>query len=295
MKKAGAGLALLAASCITLEGCGGGSSNPTPIPSSTPTPAGSFRTVIVQGSFALNAGTASFYPLDGLVAGTVEATVDWSNAANNIKAYLTTNDCVSIVDLRANRCQVLARAETVGTKPKRLSASTGTNTKLFLWVENGGSSPDNGSLEAALLTSTPYTAPTPAPPGTDPRANLASGPVYTARIKIRTVDQGNFDYRPIFENPDGTWTLYVGEFVVFDFTQKNQAGQECQWVRDPEWFINDQVVAEGATDSRGVLRRRGSSQPFLLRTDVVGEGTIRIQGTIDGVFSNFIDIRAERQ
>ncbi len=284
------GLALAAA----LSGCGGGSSGPTPVPGPTPTPAQSFRTVIVQGSFALNPGAASFYPLDGLVPGSVEANVDWSDAANNIKAYITDNNCVSAIELRAGRCNVLARAETAGTKPKRLTASTGSLDKLFVWVDNGGSSPENGSIEAALLTNTPYTAPTPAPPGTDPKANLPPGPVAGARIKIRTVDTGNFNYRPISENPDGSWTLRVGEFVVFDLTQKNSQGQECQWINDPKWFINDQDVPEGATDSKGVLRRRGSSQPFLMRVDVVGEGKVRLQGTIDGIFSNFLDIEAVR-
>ncbi len=171
----------------------------------------------------------------------------------------------------------------------------GSPPKPKTTVENTGATADSGPVQADLLTATAYTPPTPLPPGSDPRANLAPGPVYTARIKVRTVDQGDFNYRPISENPDGTWTVHVGEFVVFDFTQKNQAGQECQWVNDPRWFINDQSVPEGGTDAGGVVRRRGSSQPFLLRVDVIGEGSLRIQGTIDGVFSNFLDIRAERK
>lgn len=284
------GLTLSAA----LVGCGGGGSGPTPVPSTSPS-SGAFRTVITQSSFALNAGAASFYPLDGLVPGTVEATVDWSNAANNIKAYFTTNDCVSIVDLRAGACTVLARGDAAGTKPKRLTAPTGSYTKLFVWVENGGSAPETGSVEAAILTTTAYTPPTPAPPGTDPRAGLAPGPVYSVRIKVRTVDTGGFIYRPVYENADGTWTVYVGEFVVFDLTQKNQQLQDCVWINDPQWFIDNQNVPEGGTDSAGVFRRRGSSQPFLLRVDVVGTGRVRLQGTIDGVFSNFLDVRAETQ
>ena len=287
-----AGLALAAA----LSGCGGGSpSGSTPVPGPTPTPGGSFRTVLEQRPFALNGGAASFFPLDGLVPGTVEANVDWSNVANNIKVYITDTNCASVLDLRGGRCNALATSETAGTKPRRLSAPIGTNAKLFVWIDNGSNAPESGSLEAAILTSTPYAAPTPPPVTADPRDNLPAGPVYTARVKMRSVDTGNFVYRDFYENGDGSWTVYVGEFVVFDFTQKNVAGQECKWVNDPVWTINDAGLPEGATDGAGVFRRRGSSQPFLLRVDVVGEGSVRIQGTIDGIFSNILDIRAGRR
>ena len=82
---------------------------------------------------------------------------------------------------------------------------------------------------------------------------------------------------------------------MFDFTQKNSSGQECKWINDPVWTIDDVNVSEGGTDPKRVLRRKGSSQPFLLRVDVVGEGSVQVQGTIDGVFSNILDIRAGRR
>ena len=287
------GLALAAA----LSGCGGGGSpsGSTPAPGPTPTPAGSYRTTLEQRSFALNAGAASFFPLDNLVSGTVEATVNWSNAANNVKVYITDNSCISVLDLRGGRCNVMARSETAGTKPRTVTASTGALPKLFVWVDNGGNAAESGSLEAVLITSTPYVAPTPPPVTADPRDNLPAGPIYTARIKMRSVDTGNFVYRDFFENGDGSWTVYVGEFVVFDFTQKNAAGQECKWINDPTWTIDDVNVPDGGTDPKRVLKRRGSSQPFLLRVDVVGEGAVKVQGTIDGVFSNILDIRASRR
>lgn len=288
-----AGVALAA----LFSGCGGGGSpsGSTPAPAPTPTPTGSFRTVLEQRAFALNAGAASFFPLDNLVPGTVEANVNWSNAANNVKVYITDNNCSGVLDLRGGRCNVMARSEAAGTKPRQVSAPTGTNSKLFVWIDNDGGTAESGSLEAAILTTTPYAAPTPPPVTGDPRDSLPAGPVYTARIKMRSVDTGNFVYRDFFENGDGTWSVYVGEFVVFDFTQKNAAGQECKWVNEPKWTIDDVEVQEGGTDPRGVFRRRGSSQPFLLRVDVEREGSVRIQGTIDGVFSNFIEIRAARR
>jgi hypothetical protein len=113
-------------------------------------------------------------------------------------------------------------------------------------------------------------------------------------IKVRTVDTGNFNYRPFYENPDGSITVYVGEFVVFDSTPRNRAGEECQWVGTPVWYIEDVDVAEGGTDPKGVFRRRGSSQPFLLRTDVVGTGRVRVQVYLDGVYSRFLEIQASQ-
>ena len=80
--------------------------------------------------------------------------------------------------------------------------------------------------------------------------------------------------------------VYSGEFVVFDLTQKNAANQECKWVNDPSWDVQDPNFA---------FIIRGSSQPFLLRADVDTKnvGDITVQATIDGVKSNVLKIKVQ--
>jgi hypothetical protein len=40
--------------------------------------------------------------------------------------------------------------------------------------------------------------------------------------------------------------------------------------------------------SNGVVYRRGSSQPFLLKLNIEARGTFSVRGTIDGVESNVL-------
>jgi hypothetical protein len=74
--------------------------------------------------------------------------------------------------------------------------------------------------------------------------------------------------------------------VVFDLTQKNAGGQECKWVNDPAWTVDDPGY---------VFIIKGSSQPFLLRADVdKEEGFIEVRGRIDGVDSNLLKIKVAK-
>ena len=66
--------------------------------------------------------------------------------------------------------------------------------------------------------------------------------------------------------------------------QLNANGDKCRWVRDPQYTL---------TDPRGVLQVRGSSQPFLFRTDVVRTGEMQLMSTIDGVDSAILTAVSE--
>jgi hypothetical protein len=152
-----------------------------------------------------------------------------------------------------------------------------------------------GSPAGPNPTPAPTTNPTPTPaPTADPRANLAPGPVTRFDIKVRSIapcrGSENLDcntFRPKTQDPDGAWVVCEGDFVVFDGNQKNAQGQECRWNVDPIYTI---------TDTDGVLSRLNSSNPFLLRTDVVGRGDVRITAVLDGVQSNpgTLLVRAKR-
>lgn len=156
----------------------------------------------------------------------------------------------------------------------------------FLVAGCGGSdkSPAAPAVPAPTATPAPAPTPTPQPQGTpDPRIGLAAGPVVRYTIKVRTIDTGNFRYRDPFEDEQGRWIVHPGEFVVFDSTQKNAAGEICQWINNPTWIVND---------PDRVFNVRGSSQPFLLRTDVMRRGTAQISARIDGIDSNILVIRS---
>ncbi len=152
-----------------------------------------------------------------------------------------------------------------------------------------------GSPAGPNPTPAPTAAPTPTPaPTPDPQANLAPGPVTRFDIKVRSIAlcRGSEDldcnaFRPKTQDPDGAWVVCEGDFVVFDGNQANAQGQECKWVNNPVYTVDD---------ADGVLSRLNSSNPFLLRTDVVGRGDVRISARLDGVESNpaTLLVRAKR-
>jgi hypothetical protein len=155
----------------------------------------------------------------------------------------------------------------------------------------GGGSPVAPPNPGPTATPAPNPTPTATP---DPRANLAPGPVTRFDIKVRSIalcrGSENLDcnaFRPKTQDPDGAWVVCQGDFVVFDGNQANAAGQECKWINDPVYTIDD---------PDGVLSRLNSSNPFLVRTDVVGRGDVRISATLDGIGSNpgTLLVRAKR-
>ena len=141
----------------------------------------------------------------------------------------------------------------------------------------GGGTPSAPSI---LPIASP--SPTTAPPATSPSPNafcggkecppdVAPGHVESVRIKVRTIQAPTGEYRDIGQE-DGAWIVYKGDFVVFDMDQLNGSGQKCVWIKDPTW---------GVDDPDKVVSLRGSSQPFLLRLDAVGEGRFSVTGSID--------------
>jgi hypothetical protein len=112
--------------------------------------------------------------------------------------------------------------------------------------------------------------------------------VATYRIKLRSRDPGDQNYRdPEEVDEQGRLVVRRGEFIVFDSTQRNQGGQICVWVNDPVWTITD-------VENEGILSRRGSSNPFLLRADVQRAGVFQVSAMVDGIGSNTLTLVAVR-
>lgn len=134
------------------------------------------------------------------------------------------------------------------------------------------------------VAATPRPPPTPTP---DPRLSLPAGPVVRFTIKVRTVDNGTRDAE---QDAQGRFVVYAGERVDFDSTQKNAAGDICAWNAHPTWFVNDRDIPEET--SNGIVLRRGSSQPFLLKLTTEGTGSFTVRSRIDGIDSNVLEMRA---
>lgn len=149
------------------------------------------------------------------------------------------------------------------------------------------SGPSANPSAAPTAAPTPRPAPTPTP---DPRLGLPPGPVARFTIKVRTVDNGA---RDAVADAQGRFLVYVGERVDFDSTQKNAAGDICSWEGNPVWFVNDRDLPADSTS--GIVTRRGSSQPFLLKLTMEGTGTFNVRSRIDGVDSNTLELRVRAQ
>jgi hypothetical protein len=172
----------------------------------------------------------------------------------------------------------------------RIGGGVSCALAMALLAGCGGGSPASPG-GTPTPTPAPTAAPTPAPTP-DPRANLANGPVVNYRIKVRSIapcrDPGDLScstYRPKEQDPDGAWIVCRGDFVVLDSNQANAAGQECKWINDPVYRVED---------PDRVFNRLGSSNPFFLRADVANMGDVTVQATLDGIQSNVLVIRAKR-
>jgi hypothetical protein len=167
------------------------------------------------------------------------------------------------------------------------SVFVSSSAALLAACGGGGSStpgaPNNPAAPPGAASPSPRPNPTPTP---DPRLGLPAGPVARFTIKVRTVDNGTRDAEP---DAQGRFVVFVGERVDFDSTQKNVAGDICAWTNNPTWLINDRDVPEDT--SAGIVLRRGSSQPFLLKLTMEGTGSFAVRARIDGVDSNVLEMR----
>ena len=135
----------------------------------------------------------------------------------------------------------------------------------------------------------PNPGPTPAPtPTPDPRAGLARGPIVRFTIKPRIVEP---DVRDPEVDAQGRFILFREERVDIDGTQKNSSNEICAWINPPVYLVNDQNMAFNT--SNGVVYRRGSSQPFLLKMTMEHRGTFSVRGSIDGIESNVLEFVVE--
>jgi hypothetical protein len=176
----------------------------------------------------------------------------------------------------------------------KLAVFRATRIAAILALSLAGSSCGKSSNDPAAPSASPSPvaqatpAPTPAPtpvPTADPRSGLAPGPVVSVKAYLKSVEtsHGSLQFREAQKDKDDVFTLYVGEFVTIDSTQRNAAGQVCRWNRDPVYYWDND-------DS--MMDMRDSDQPFFFRFRVDRPGFAQVTSKVDGVFSNDVKMRA---
>ena len=137
-------------------------------------------------------------------------------------------------------------------------------------------------------TTAPTVTPTPAPQATPfdcNRSDHPPGPVTSYMFKLKLLRRGDQviegppEGAPFPTDAQGRVFVRVGDFLVFDSTQRNGSKQESQWTNDPQWVVDD---------PGGILQVREASREttacgFLYRADAVGRGQFTITTSIDGV------------
>ncbi len=132
---------------VGLTACGGDSGGgPTPVNNNNP-PA-PVRTVIGNFTFSLNAIDMT-QPVEvtvsGTGTGTLDATVQWTFASNDVDLFLTDRNCGATSIFNLGNCNILARADSFTNKPETI------NTRLAagvyrLYVYNDGPAGEAGTL-----------------------------------------------------------------------------------------------------------------------------------------------------
>ena len=121
-----------------------------------------------------------------------------------------------------------------------------------------------------------------------------SGLVVSPQASVHRVSAWRI--RDVGQDPaTGHWIVYKGDFVVFDSDQFNAAGDKCKWVNNPQWFIDGIDIPEQTLHPNGIVFRKGSSNPFLLRVDMADDGEFRLTGRVDGVDSDTMIIESRRK
>lgn len=152
---------------LSLGACGGGegpTGNPPPTPVPTPTP----PVLVASGNgFPLEAEFTGRVPFTTTRTGNLEATVDWTFAANDVDVLLTRGDC-SFDQLIANQCTILTFSVSTTAKPERIRSDSATAGAYTLFVENTGPGDESVSFQVVLTPTTASAVPPSASTRTEP-------------------------------------------------------------------------------------------------------------------------------
>lgn len=122
------GLLLISMAC----GGGGGSSSPTdPTPTPTPTPTPGLQNATFTGTVPAY-GTVS-HELTLTAAGTLTASLSWTDTTADLDLYVTDSSCSGYPPLD---CAVLVRSVADTGVAEQISRAVKTGDKFLLWIDN---------------------------------------------------------------------------------------------------------------------------------------------------------------
>ena len=143
----------LAALVLGLGGCGDGAATPTPVPSPTvaptPAPTPTPGVLIAQGSEPLAARQVVKWDFATTARGTLQITVDYTSASNQVLFWVTDHVC-SYRQFERDDCDYLARS-VEGGKPRTVTASNVAEGEYSLFVSNDGPGDEIISYKVVLL------------------------------------------------------------------------------------------------------------------------------------------------
>jgi hypothetical protein len=140
---AAAGLVFGLPACGGGGGGGGGGSVAGP---TTPT-----RQIVTQQTWTADFGDVlqADVTITGSGAGTLDATVQWTFATNDVDLVATSTTC-SPAAFITDACTLLAEASSTTAKPERISFSVTGGSSYRIWIVNFGPGAESGTLEVGL-------------------------------------------------------------------------------------------------------------------------------------------------
>ncbi len=146
----------VALSVAILPGCGG-TTKPTQVTASPTPPPSPPPSVIVTGSGGLGIRLLAMIPFTSTTAGRLDATVDWTFAANDVDVYLVRGAC-TFEQFIADQCTVVAFSESLSAKPEKISAPGAAAGAYMLLIGNRGPGEESVAYQVVLSPSAASTA-----------------------------------------------------------------------------------------------------------------------------------------
>jgi hypothetical protein len=109
--------------------------------------------VAQQTGFSLEVGFVGFVSFTTTRTGTLEATVDWTYAANDLDVLVARGSC-TLDQLLAQQCPILAYSDSATAKPERVRAENAAAGTYTLFVENIGPGDESLSYQVVLTPTT---------------------------------------------------------------------------------------------------------------------------------------------
>jgi hypothetical protein len=142
---------------VLLGGCGGGSNpcdnpaNPECPRSPSPPPA-EVRTLLLEGS---QSGLLDHWllevPFNTDTTGSIEATVDWTFASDDVDVYLVRGSC-TLEQFNSHTCPFVVRSESTTSKPEKITADGQASGVFHLYIANWGPAEESVSYQIHLVT-----------------------------------------------------------------------------------------------------------------------------------------------